>query len=118
MRRIAGGETQESFVGSDFTYEDIGGREFDDYSYAFAGPDGESASWTPPGGGAAAPAWRLESSAGTHRCAFPRVVSLVRKDNFVVVQAEIFNRRDERQKVYDGAPARADRGHLDGHGLA
>ena len=32
--RIAGSETQESFVGSDFTYEDIGGREFDDYTYA------------------------------------------------------------------------------------
>ena len=37
VRRIAGTETQESFVGSDFTYEDIGGREFDDYTYAFAG---------------------------------------------------------------------------------
>ena len=31
VRRIAGTETQESFVGSDFTYEDIGGREFDEY---------------------------------------------------------------------------------------
>src|SRR3982750_591615 len=35
VRRIAGAETQESFVGSDFTYEDIGGREFDEYTYAF-----------------------------------------------------------------------------------
>ena len=42
VRRIAGAETQESFVGSDFTYEDIGGREFDDYTYAFAAPDGET----------------------------------------------------------------------------
>ena len=32
VRRIAGTEAQESFVGSDFTYEDIGGREFDDYT--------------------------------------------------------------------------------------
>ncbi len=52
VRRIAGSETQESFVGSDFTYEDIGGREFDDYTYAFSGSDGENASWTPPAGGA------------------------------------------------------------------
>ncbi len=50
VRRIAGTETQESFVGSDFTYEDIGGREFDDYSYAFGAPDGENASWTAAGG--------------------------------------------------------------------
>ena len=55
VRRIAGTETQESFVGSDFTYEDIGGREFDDYSYAFAGPDGENASWSPAAGRRAAP---------------------------------------------------------------
>ena len=32
---------------------------------------------------------------------YPRVVSLVRKDNFVVVRADIYNRRNERQKVYD-----------------
>ena len=31
---------------------------------------------------------------------FPRVVSLVLKDTFLVVQADIFNRRDEKQKVY------------------
>jgi hypothetical protein len=28
-------------------------------------------------------------------------VSLVRKDNFVIVHAEIFNRRSEREKTYD-----------------
>ena len=33
VRRIAGSEAQESFVGSDFTYEDIGGRRLDDYTY-------------------------------------------------------------------------------------
>ena len=54
VRRIAGSETQDSFVGSDFTYEDIGGREFDDYTYSFAGADGENASWTPAGRPAAA----------------------------------------------------------------
>ena len=34
MRRIAGSEAQESFVGSDFSYEDIGGRELEDFTYA------------------------------------------------------------------------------------
>ena len=33
VRRIAGSEAQESFVGSDLTYEDIGGREFENYTY-------------------------------------------------------------------------------------
>jgi hypothetical protein len=100
VRRIAGSETQESFVGSDFTYEDIGGREFDDYTYAFAGPEGESASWTPPAGGAPRPAWRLESRRKDATADFPRVVSLVLKDSLVVVAADVYNRRNEKQKVY------------------
>ena len=96
VRRIAGTETQESFVGSDFTYEDIGGREFDEYSYALLD---ENASWTPPSGGAPKPAWRLESRR-KDSSPFPRVVSLVLKDSFVVVEAEMYNRRNEKQKLY------------------
>src|SRR5918995_5907492 len=46
VRRIAGSEAQESFVGSDFSYEDIGGREFDEYTYAFAGAEAERATWS------------------------------------------------------------------------
>ena len=100
VRRIAGSEAQESFAGSDFSYEEIGGREFDDYTYAFAGPDAERATWSPPAGGPARAAWRLESRRKDTSAPFPRVVSLILKDAFVVVQADIFNRRDERQKVY------------------
>ena len=100
VRRIAGSETQESFVGSDFTYEDIGGREFDDYTYAFAGADGENASWTPAAGGAPRSAWRLESRRKDSSAEFPRVVSLVLKDSLVVVGADVYNRRNEKQKVY------------------
>jgi hypothetical protein len=99
VRRIAGSEAQDSFVGSDFTYEDIGGREFDDYSYGFSGADGENASWSAPGA-PPRPAWRLESKRKDAAAQFPRVVSLVLKDSFVVVQADIFNRRNEKQKVY------------------
>ena len=99
VRRIAGSETQDSFVGSDFTYEDIGGRELDEYTYAFSGPDGEAATWNEPGG-QPRPAWRLESKRKDSSAQFPRVVSLVLKDIFVVVQADVFNRRNERQKIY------------------
>lgn len=97
VRRIAGSEAQESFVGSDFTYEDIGGREFDENTYAIVD---ENASWTPPSGGAARPAWRLESKRKDASAQFPRVVSLVLKDAFVVAGAEIYNKRNEKQKVY------------------
>ena len=97
VRRIAGSETQESFVGSDFTYEDIGGREFDEYTYRIIEDD---ASWTPASGGAAAAAWRLESRRKDASAEFPRVVSTILRDSFVVVATDIFNRRDERQKTY------------------
>ena len=99
VRRIAGSEAQDSFVGSDFSYEDIGGRELDDYTYAFAGADAENASWTAPDGRPRA-AYRLESTRKGASVEFPRVVSLVLKDTFVVVQADIFNRRGDRQKQY------------------
>lgn len=97
VRRIAGSETQDSFVGSDFTYEDIGGREFNDYTYTLLD---ENAQWTSPDG-TTHPAYRLESRHKDPRARFPRIVSLVRKDNFVVVRGEIHNRRDELQKVFD-----------------
>ena len=97
VRRIAGNEAQESFVGSDFTYEDIGGREFDDYSYALLAED---AVWKAPDG-TSHPAYRLESRRRAGNARFPRVVSLVRKDTFVVVHAEIFSKRDEVEKTFD-----------------
>jgi len=96
VRRIAGSEAQESFVGSDFSYEDIGGREFDDYTYTLVD---ENASWKSPDG-PPRPAYRLESRRKDASVEFPRVVSLVLKDSFVVVQADVYNRRNEKQKIY------------------
>jgi hypothetical protein len=96
VRRIAGSEAQESFVGSDFSYEDIGGRKLEDYTYALL--DG-NATWTGADGTARA-AYRLESRRKDPAVEFPRTVSLILKDSFVVVQADAFNRRDEKQKVY------------------
>ena len=110
VRRIAGSESQESFVGSDFTFEDIGGRELDDYAYRLI--DAPGAAWTAPDG-SKHPVYTLESRNRDASARFPRVVSLVRQDNFVVVHAEIHNKRDEVQKTFDVAPARAGRRLLD-----
>jgi hypothetical protein len=97
VRRIAGEEKQGSFVGSDFTYEDIGGRALGDYTYAVAAP---AATWTGPDG-RVWPAWRLESRAKDPNATYPRVVSIVLKDTFVVAAAESFNRRDEVVKIFE-----------------
>ncbi|HET9372656.1 MAG TPA: outer membrane lipoprotein-sorting protein [Vicinamibacterales bacterium] len=96
VRRIAGSETQESFVGSDFTYEDIGGRQLEDYTYRLIDAPAE---WTAPDG-SKHPVFALESKSRAADARFPRVVSLIRRDNVVVVFAEIRNRRDEIQKEY------------------
>ena len=96
VRRITGAERQESFVGSDFTYEDIGGRALEDYSYTLAE---ENATWADASGGSH-PAWRLESKARDADALYPKVISTIRKDNFVIVAADIFNRRGERAKAY------------------
>ncbi|MGE0445775.1 MAG: outer membrane lipoprotein-sorting protein [Vicinamibacterales bacterium] len=97
VRRIAGAEKQESFVGSDLSYEDIGGRDLADYSYTFADTN---ASWRAPDG-TSHPAWALESRAKDRDARYPRSVSLVLKDRFIIVHADVFNRRDEREKVLD-----------------
>ena len=96
VRRIAGSEAQESFVGSDFSYEDIGGRELEDFTYALLD---DTSTWSSPDG-AARPAYRLESKRKDRSAEFPRVVSLVLKDTFVVVHADVYNRRNEKQKTY------------------
>ena len=97
VRRIAGEEKQESFAGSDLSYEDIGGRDVADYTYAFTN---QNATWTAPDG-SVLPAWSLESRAKDRNADFPRSVSLVLKDRFIVVHADIYNQRDERAKVFD-----------------
>ncbi len=97
VRRIAGAEAQDSFVGTDFTYEDIGGRELDEFTYRLLN---EHAAWTAPDG-TRHPAYRLESRRKDPRGRYPRIVSLVRQDSFVVVEAEIFNRRDELEKHFE-----------------
>jgi hypothetical protein len=97
VRRIAGDEKQDSFVGSDLSYEDIGGRELADYTYSFATP---SAAWTAPDG-STHPAWSLESKAVDRNAKYPRATSLILKDRFIVVHADVFNVRNEREKVFD-----------------
>jgi hypothetical protein len=96
VRRIVGAESQDNFVGSDFTYEDISGREFEDYTYTMVDTN---AAWTQAG--KTSPAYRIESRARDPQARFPRIVSMVLKESFVVTQADIQNRRDERQKVYE-----------------
>jgi hypothetical protein len=97
VRRISGAEKQESFVGSDLSYEDIGGRQVADYTYAFTE---ERATWTAPDG-TRRDAWVVESRAKDARALHPRSLSTILKDSLVMVHAEEFDRHGERAKVFD-----------------
>ena len=100
VRRIAGSEAQESFVGSDFTYEDIGGREFENYSYRLIETPSITTTLTSPDGSTRT-VYTLESRSRDANARFPRVISLIDRDHLIVVRAEIRNRRDEPQKLYE-----------------
>jgi len=97
VRRIAGAEKQESFAGSDLSYEDIGNRHIADYTYTFAS---ERGSWTAPDG-ARREAWVIESRARDARVQYPRSLSTILTDSLVMVHAEQFDRHGERGKVFD-----------------
>lgn len=97
VRRIAGEEKQQSFVGSDLSYEEIGGRDIADYTYSFVD---ESATWTAPDG-SKLPAWSVESRAKDRNADYPRSVSVILKDRFIIVHADLYNARNERAKVFD-----------------
>jgi Outer membrane lipoprotein-sorting protein len=97
VRRIAGAEKQESFVGSDLSYEDIGGRQTADYTYTFVD---ERATWTAPDG-SKKDAWVVESRAKDAGVPYPRSTSTILKESLVMVHAEEFNRHNERGKVFD-----------------
>ena len=72
VRRITGAEAQDNFVGSDFTYEDISGRELDDYTLLDGRAERDMDRCRT---GSALPAYRIESRAKDAQARFPRVVS-------------------------------------------
>ena len=89
-RRISARERQDSFVGSDLTYEDISGRRLTDYTYAKLGEEIVDER----------PCYILESRANEKRAKYPRIVSWVDRELFLVRKAEIFDRADEKVKDY------------------
>ena len=97
VRRIAAGEAQESFVGSDFSYEDIGGQDLDAYTYEVLDADGS----TTDANGAAYKFYKLQSRARDARAPYPTTISYVDKDSFIVRHAELLDRAGQRRKTYD-----------------
>jgi hypothetical protein len=86
VRRISGSSKNDYFMGSDFTYDDMGGRDIDEYTYKLLG---EEACF----GGQC---WKIESTAKDPVDAgYSKIISLIRKDALRAVHVEYYD-RDKR----------------------
>jgi outer membrane lipoprotein-sorting protein len=89
VKRIAAGGKAGSFMGSDFSNYDIGGGEYEDWSYKLLGDTlmkGVSL-------------WIIESSPRSpevvKKSGYSKVIKWVRKDNYIVVRSDYYDRAGE-----------------------
>lgn len=92
VRRIASREKDENFAGTDFSYEDISGRRLADYTYKIV-----RESYTYNGH----ECYVLGSYAREKNPRFPKIISLVRRDNFVPIKAGYYNSNGKLEKNYE-----------------
>jgi outer membrane lipoprotein-sorting protein len=94
-KRIAGGDQSGSFMGSDFSYNDLTDRNLEDYTYTLQG-DREI-------GGA--PCWVIEATPKNAKIVettgYVRSTVAVRKDNFVIIRAVNYETKKGRAKFLD-----------------
>jgi hypothetical protein len=90
-RRIAAQEEEDSFVGSDFSYEEISGQRREDYDYEVLGVD-------ELGG---RPVYLLESRRKDPGSRRPRSVSWVDGERFVILKSEIFEASGDKSKEFN-----------------
>ena len=89
VRRIAGSSRNNDFMGTDFTYDDMGSRDLDKDDYTLDGSemvDGFDC-------------WRIIAMVKDKKEPFIKRILRVRKDNWVIAKAEYFDRQDKLTRV-------------------
>jgi negative regulator of sigma E activity len=89
VRRISSDEKKDSFMGTDFSYEDLGSQHLDDYSYLLL--PGEKIDGYDCYMIKSVPKQGIEKS-------YSKTVSWVRKDIFVTVKIDFFDKRGQLLK--------------------
>jgi len=91
IRRIATREKDENFAGTDFSYEDISGRKLEDYTYQLIEEETiyEGKNF-----------YLLASYPKEKGSRYPKILSWVRKDNFVTIKAQYYNKKGEVEKTH------------------
>ena len=88
-RRISGSSAKKDyFMGSDFTYDDMGSRRVDDDTHTLLGEETI--------GGAAC--WQLESHPKDTKDIYAKRISWIRKDCLIPVRVEYFDKMDKLQR--------------------
>ena len=87
-RRIASSEKSKSFLGTDFTYEDLGDWEIDDYEHRLLREEKLDG----------ADCWVIESTS-KGKGSYSKLITWIRKDNYVGVKIEFYDADGELLKV-------------------
>ena len=90
-RRIAssGSESEGSFMGTDFTYQDMGDRSLNKYDYKLLGEesvDGELC-------------YKVECISKAHTEKDPRFISYIGKSDYILRKCEFYDRQDQLHRV-------------------
>ena len=90
IKRISADDKNSSFVGSDFTYEDVSGRHWSEDNHTMVREDilGERAVFV------------IESVPIEKYKGFSRKVSFVDKENFLPLKEEYYDKKDKLARIY------------------
>lgn len=91
IKRIATREKDENFAGTDFSYEDMSDRKLEDYTYELME---EEVAYEKES------CYLLASYPKGENPKYPKILSWVRKDNFVVMKAEYYNKQGSIEKTF------------------
>jgi outer membrane lipoprotein-sorting protein len=87
IRQIAPGDKGGSFMGSDFSYYDMGGMDVEDFTYRLLREESVEGS----------PCYVIESTPAKG-IPYGRVTAWIRKDNFLPARSDIYDRNGELMK--------------------
>lgn len=88
VRRISGSESSGSFMGTDFTYDDMGDRGLSKDTFTLLGEENTNG----------ADCWKIECRAKDTTEKNPRRIVWIRKDNYMMQKADFYDRQDALQR--------------------
>ncbi|MFZ3071660.1 MAG: outer membrane lipoprotein-sorting protein [Thermodesulfobacteriota bacterium] len=90
VRRIAAQDKRSSFAGSDFTYEDVSGRDIEDDTHAIVKEDKLDGK----------DVYLVKSEPKAKDSEFSKKLSWIDKTNFLPLKEEYYDRKDELVKIF------------------